>query len=59
MNANEIEVKLSILEKKCLLLTCDSPKITTLKTNNHSSKEVDTHTIWCGLPLYCVIVGVW
>ena len=40
-----------------MLLTCDSPKITTLKTNNHSSKQVNAHTIRCGLSLF-VIVGV-
>lgn len=40
-----------------MLLTCESPKITTLKTNNHSSKEVNAHTIRCGLSLF-VIVGV-
>lgn len=34
-----------------------SPKITTLKTNNHSSKGVNAHTIRCGLSLL-VIVGV-
>lgn len=40
-----------------MLLTCDSPKITTLKTNNHSSKEVNAHAMRCGLSLF-VIVGV-
>lgn len=40
-----------------MLLTCESPKITTLKTNNHSSKEVNAHAIRCGLSLF-VIVGV-
>ena len=40
-----------------MLLTCESPKITTLKTNNHSSKEVNAHANWCGLSLF-VIVGV-
>ena len=34
-----------------------SPKITTLKTNNHSSKRVNAHAIRRGLSLF-VIVGV-
>lgn len=44
-----------MLEKKCLLLTRGSSKITTLKTNNYNNKQVNVYTIRSGLSLFVIV----